>query len=77
MYCAYIDLARLSMSMSIYVVHKCVNSNALYAVVQSKQQAFQQGIQHRWTSHRDLAGNVEQPDVVGWQIEVVAVMRCW
>jgi len=33
--------------------------------------------QRKPVGRRCLAGNVERLGVVGWQIEVVAMMRCW
>ena len=78
------------MLMSTYIAHKRETSNALYALVGSKHKRFQMSPKCISANNRItqvdqpqrtpigrwcLAGSVERPGVVGWQIEVVAVMR--
>jgi len=60
------------------MLSKCVSVNSRIT------QVVRQRIPHQRTNCREsrlgrwcLAGNVEWPGVVGWQIEVVAMMRRW
>ena len=50
---------------------KCISANSRIT------QVVRQRVSHRRTSHQCLAGSMERPGVVCWQIEVVAVMWRW
>ena len=55
------------------------NINVFICCLNVSRQVVPQGIPHRQISHRESPSgwDIGRPEVVGWQIKTVAMMRCW